>query len=304
MFFFFFFTQPELSNEKTTEIQMKNIMYLPQSGDGIYEELAEIFSKEKRFNDGFNEASAIVKALCAVPDYPFDLNVLVKKTRYQIVSLPLLWVLLKLQPDIEEMKKYIRDLEYTLSGVPKAATYLKRCEESIDDWITKRWDAQKKWLSSPTTVGSSLLLQMPEIIEKQQDLLERITLLEKDNAEKVLQLKQCDKDKKRLNILFSVAEKKLAENEKKMASKEFRDEVGKEYLLRMFKGYLKNAKKWSQRKRDKEYDGLEHLLKLEGLPQDVKDMIEALAEDKGDERIVNVHGPYNDIHDNGNVDIK
>ena len=99
-------------------------------------------------------------------------------------------------------------------------------------------------------------------------------------------------------------EKEKSELQGKMKSKEFRDEVGKEYLLRMFKGYLKNAKKWSQRKRDKEYDGLEHLLKLEGLPQDVKDMIEALAEDKGDERIVNVHGPYNDIHDNGNVDIK
>lgn len=279
---------------------MKNIMYIPQSGDGIYEELAEIFSKEKRFNDGFNEASAIVKALCAVPDYPFDLNVLVKKTRYQIVSLPLLWVLLKFQPDIEEMKKYIRDLEYTLSGVPKAATYLKRCEESIHDWITKRWDAQKKWLSSPTTVGSSLLLQMPEIIEKQQDLLERITLLEKDNAEKVLQLKQCDKDKKRLNISFSVAEKTLAENEKKMASKEFRDEVGKEYLLKVFKAYLRGSKRWGVQRREKEYDRLEHFLSLDEVPQDVKEMIEALTEGNDESKTTNIY----DIHDNKEVNTK
>ena len=108
----------------------------------------------------------------------------------------------------------------------------------------------------------------------------------------------------RLKDMNATLEKEKSELQGKMKSKEFRDEVGKEYLLRMFKGYLRNAKKWSQGRRDKEYDWLEHLLKLEGIPQDVKDMIEALAEDKGDERIVNVKGNYNDIHDNGSVDIK
>ena len=70
----------------------------------------------------------------------------------------------------------------------------------------------------------------------------------------------------------------------------FRDEVGQDYLLRMFKNYLKNARSWSQGRRDKEYDWLEHLLKIDAVPQDVKKMIEALAEDKGGENgSVNTH---------------
>ena len=281
MFFFFFFTQPELSNDKTTEktqteIQMKNILYVPQSGDGIYEELAEIFSKEKRFIDGFNEALAIVKALCAVPDYPFDLNVLIKKTKYQIVSLPLLWVFLRLQPDIDELKKYVRDLEYSLSGVPKAASYLKRCEKSVNDWITKRWEAQKMWLKSQTTVGSTLMFQMPEIIEKQQDLLERITLLEKDNAKIVLQLKQCDKNRKGLEEKVNDSETKLAEKERIMESKEFRDEVGQEYLQKVFEEYLKEADEMEQTLRKDWFNVLQGFCSIEGVPMEVKRMVQSL----------------------------
>ena len=65
-----------------------------------------------------------------------------------------------------------------------------------------------------------------------------------------------------------------------MKSNENKKSIGEEYLRKMFKGYLKNARKWSQHRRDTEYEWLEHLLKLEGVPKDVKDMIEALAEDK------------------------
>lgn len=96
----------------------------------------------------------------------------------------------------------------------------------------------------------------------------------------------------------------LGQEYQKMQSDEYQKVIGQEYLRKMFRGYLKNAKKWSQGRRDKEYDWLEHLLKLEGIPKEVKDMIEALAEDKGNDRIVNVNGTYNDIHDNENVDIK
>lgn len=88
-----------------------------------------------------------------------------------------------------------------------------------------------------------------------------------DEAEKRLAEKDCE-----LKILYE-------ENER-MWSDTYRREMGEEYLSKMFKGYLKNARKWSQHRRDTEYEWLEHFLKLDGVPKDVKEMIEALAEDK------------------------
>ena len=88
-----------------------------------------------------------------------------------------------------------------------------------------------------------------------------------DEAEKRLAEKDCE-----LKILYE-------ENER-MRSDTYRREMGEEYLSKMFKGYLKNARKWSQHRRDTEYEWLEHFLKLDGVPKDVKEMIEALAEDK------------------------
>lgn len=70
-----------------------------------------------------------------------------------------------------------------------------------------------------------------------------------------------------------------------MKSKENEKRIGEEYLLNLFKEYLKNEKKWSQHRRDAEYEWLKHLLMLEGMPQDVKKLIEALAEDKEEKKV-------------------
>lgn len=88
-----------------------------------------------------------------------------------------------------------------------------------------------------------------------------------DEAEKRLAEKDCEL-------------KNLYEENERMRSDTYRREMGEEYLSKMFKGYLKNARKWSQHRRDTEYEWLEHFLKLDGVPKDVKEMIEALAEDK------------------------
>lgn len=137
--------------------------------------------------------------------------------------------------------------------------------------------------------------KMPASAYKTVEQLDHLSELITENEKKIeLMVKATREAAKEMGERLDEAEKKLAEKDgelkkvceenERMKSKEFRDDVGKEYLLRMFKGYLKNAKKWSQGRRDKEYDWLEHLLKLEGIPQDVKEMIESLAEDKEGEK--------------------
>ena len=289
MFFFFFFFPNQ------TDGQMKNIFYIPEAGDGIYEEISTIFSKEKRFAEGFEEAKAIVGILCAAPDYPFDLNVLTNKTKYQIVSFPLIWVFLNLQPDIEELKKYTRELEFSLSGLPLAKTYLEKCKAHVEGWISRRWEAQKKWLSIPSTTNS-IMLKLPEIIEKQKCLLDRVAWLEKDKAKKESELNEYYKLEKRMTD----TEKKLVDFEKKAKSKEFREEVGKEYLLKVYKVYLRGSKRWGVQRREKEYDRLEHFLSLDEVPQDVKEMIETLTEGNDESKTTNIY----DIHDNKEVNTK
>ena len=137
--------------------------------------------------------------------------------------------------------------------------------------------------------------KMPASAYKTVEQLDHLSELITENEKKIeLMVKATREAAKEMGERLDEAEKKLAEKDgelkkvceenERMKSKEFRDDVGKEYLLRMFKGYLKNAKKWSQGRRDKEYDWLEHLLKLEGIPQDVKEMIVSLAEDKEGEK--------------------
>lgn len=297
MFFFFFFPNQ-------TDGQMKSIFYIPEAGDGIYEEIATIFSKEKRFTEGFEEAKAIVGTLCAAPDYPFDLNVLTNKTKYQIVSFPLIWVFLNLQPDIEELKKYTRELELSLSGLPLAKSYLEKCKAPVEGWISRRWEAQKKWLSLPSTT-SSIMLKLPEIIEKQKCLLDRVAWLEKDKAKIESELNEFCKLEERM----TETEKKLDDFEKKAKSKEFRDEVGREYLTTVFKEFLKDADNMEQILRTDWFNVLQGFCSIEGFPKEVKTMIRALKNRTGGKgtTIVAEAGSTinnNDIHGNDTVNTK
>jgi len=257
---------------------MRNILFIPQPEDGVYEELSGIFAKEARFEEGFEEAAAAARALCAVPDYPFDLGLLTDRMKYQIVSLPLLWVLLKLQTDIEQTEKYAQELESVLAAVPKAAAYLEACKEKVEGWRRGRWEAQMHWLAAHAIDSAAQLLKLPEIVAERKQLLERIALVEQDNAEKEAQLSQSHKEQNELEKRLTDKEKKAEEAEKKMASREFREEIGQEYTRKVFNEYLRHAKRWGQQRRDKEYDRLEHFLTINLIPQDVKDRIDALQE--------------------------
>ena len=68
--------------------------------------------------------------------------------------------------------------------------------------------------------------------------------------------------------------------QKFMVSKEHQQQIGERHLIKVFKEYLKGENRWKQDRRDKEYDRLERFLSLKSVPQEVKEMIEALAEDK------------------------
>ena len=136
-------------------------------------------------------------------------------------------------------------------------------------------------------------------VEKIDKLGENITNNEKAIRQMVKMVRESVKE---MGERLDEAEKKLAEREKalkkareeneQMQSDTFCKEVGEEYLRKKIKDYLRNAKRWSQHRRDSEYDWLKHLSSLGGIPQDVQDMIEALAVDKEEGKggmMVNTH---------------
>jgi len=98
----------------------------------------------------------------------------------------------------------------------------------------------------------------------------------------------------------------LMQEYQKLQSEENQKTVGQEYVRKMFKRYMCRSKSWGQTRREKEYDRLEVFLKLAEVPDDVKEMIEALQEDRSGDSVINVQGnaTINDIHNNNTVNTK
>ena len=99
---------------------------------------------------------------------------------------------------------------------------------------------------------------------------------------------------------------RLMQEYKQLQSEAYQNVVGQKYVRKMFKRYMARSKSWGQARREKEYDRLEAFLKLAEVPDDVKEMIEALQEDRSSDNVINVQGnaTINDIHNNNTVNTK
>lgn len=70
--------------------------------------------------------------------------------------------------------------------------------------------------------------------------------------------------------------KKVSEEKEKMNSEEFRDEVGREYIKKVFEEYLKDADEMEQSLRKDWFNVLQGLCSIEGVPKEVKKRIQSL----------------------------
>lgn len=109
----------------------------------------------------------------------------------------------------------------------------------------------------------------------------------------------------------------LEEKERRLSSETKLSELGKlsagvaknssqDDMIKAMRTYINISKRKAQSKRDAAKMVFMEMLasaKLE-LPNDIMDSLEHLDDDQGEQKVVNVTGNYNDVHDNGNVDLK
>ena len=117
-------------------------------------------------------------------------------------------------------------------------------------------------------------------INQMDGTLKMVESLENEVREKDALLKERKGQICELGKQCEELRKENRELKERMESKEYRDEIGREVIVELFKEYLKNEKKWSQAERDNEHHRLSGFLPLSLLPQEVFDMIEGLREDK------------------------
>lgn len=178
----------------------------------------------------------------------------------------------------EEFEEFFRKESSKLcdfEGHERVVEYVNTCLATIDASIHFQITQEKMPSSAYKTVE-----QIDKLRENLSNNEKAIRQMVKTVRESVKEMgERLDEAEKRLAKKDGELKKVCKENEG-MQSDTYRKEIGEEYLRKKIKDYLTNAKKWSQHRRDTEYDWLKHLPSLGGIPQDVKDMIEALAVDK------------------------
>ena len=114
----------------------------------------------------------------------------------------------------------------------------------------------------------------------------------------------------RLKDLNAILEREKSELQGKMKSKELRDELGRDYFRIIFEEYLKDADEMEQSMRKDWYNVLQGLCSIEGVPKEVKKMIQSLkkkSQSSSGTTVIAQNGSTvnnNDIHDNSTVNTK
>lgn len=307
---------------------------VPKKGDELYKGLLAIFEDEDRLDDGLEEAKELlIHCIEGILDYPAYLKSHYDRNTAYIDSLTVMWFLVKLQPQTKVTEKVLRELEV---GIEKGVRPLDNsffddeCREEYIRFLQCKnlilEQSSLKYFAPPDTkevsnvkrvkrtMGVSVLttpLGASEVLEgairKMQEILKKVKNLEYAVKEKDVMLKE------RGNLIVESGKKcESLENEKKelkkkMDSREFRNEVGQEYLKKVFEDYLRDADDMDQSLRKDWFNVLQGLCSIEGVPKEVKKMIQLLKRKPKSNDIVTVKAESGatvnnyDIHGNNQV---
>ena len=174
-----------------------------------------------------------------------------------------------------------RDLEQVREKHEQISNYL-RVLDAVDEMVTEH---------------KSLKRQLDDKQDEIDNLKDEIDKVQSDND--VLRQQLLDEKERRLSSQTKLSE--LSKLTAGVAKKSSQDE-----LIKAMRSYLNISRRKTQGKREAAKMVFMEMFtsaKLE-LPDDIMESLDHLDDDQDDPKVVNVTGSYNDVHDNGRVDLK
>lgn len=174
-----------------------------------------------------------------------------------------------------------RDLEQVREKHEQISNYL-RVLDAVDEMVTEH---------------KNLKRQLDDKQDEIDNLKDEIDKVQSDND--VLRQQLLDEKERRLSSQTKLSE--LSKLSAGVAKKSSQDE-----LIKAMRSYLNISRRKTQGKREAAKMVFMEMFtsaKLE-LPDDIMESLDHLDDDQDDLKVVNVTGSYNDVHDNGRVDLK
>lgn len=174
-----------------------------------------------------------------------------------------------------------RDLEQVREKHEQISNYL-RVLDAVDEMVTEH---------------KSLKRQLDDKQDEIDNLKDEIDKVQSDND--ALRQQLLDEKERRLSSQTKLSE--LSKLSAGVAKKSSQDE-----LIKAMRSYLNISRRKTQGKREAAKMVFMEMFtsaKLE-LPDDIMESLDHLDDDQDDPKVVNVTGSYNDVHDNGRVDLK
>ena len=174
-----------------------------------------------------------------------------------------------------------RDLEQVREKHEQISNYL-RVLDAVDEMVTEH---------------KNLKRQLDDKQDEIDNLKDEIDKVQSDND--ALRQQLLDEKERRLSSQTKLSE--LSKLTAGVAKKSSQDE-----LIKAMRSYLNISRRKTQGKREAAKMVFMEMFtsaKLE-LPDDIMESLDHLDDDQDDPKVVNVTGSYNDVHDNGRVDLK
>lgn len=195
---------------------MRNEIYIPQSGDGLYEELLKVFDDTDRLDVGLDEAkkSLITYKLLDEESSTLDtygnrkkiINV-VNTIFNKEFSIPLMWVLLRIQPDrnsamksnaVRLAQEMDNDIFDKMPNYSPFSSYWNDCRSVVKDWEKHKTNPKVKAREAPPLLAvdselqsTSLKEQVGAIVNNMLSLQSHVEELEKELKMKDGKIEEC-----------------------------------------------------------------------------------------------------------------
>lgn len=184
---------------------MKNEIYIPQSGDGLYEELLKVFDDKDRLDVGLDEAKQALIEYNLLEEESNELDPLGNRMKIINVvntifnkefSIPLMWVLLRIQPDrnramksnaVRLAQEMDNDIFDKMPNYSPFTLYWGDCRTAVKDWEEHKTKLKVKAKEAPPLLAvdselqpTSLKEQVGVIVDSMLSLQSHVEELEKE----------------------------------------------------------------------------------------------------------------------------
>lgn len=195
----------------------------------------------------------------------------------------------QMEKNYEELKSWVDEVR---DGLREEIDRLEEKSQRINSYM--------RVLEAIDDMSAEMKRLQDQLDEKQDEIDNLNDLLEK-RQEEIDSLRQQLLDEKEQRLSLETRFSELNKLSAGVAKKSSQDD-----LIKAMRSYLNISKRKTQGKREAAkmvFTEMFSNTKLE-LPDDIMESLEHLDDDQDDAKVVNVMGNYNDVHDNGGVDLK